>query len=127
MPDLVEDPAALSSLRPSVRSELPFGGPDWVTELDLEIGLRERPSRKPQGPSEHSEDLRRSDGPTFHGMFSRGPCPGSVEKTRAGFLSTRSTLDGESSIDQGLIGMGFVSVVILEACAPGRVRFRGET
>jgi hypothetical protein len=52
---------------------------------------------------------------------------GSVETTRAGFLSTRSTLDGESSIDQGPIGMGFVSVVILEAVAPGRVRFRGET
>jgi hypothetical protein len=112
MPDLVEDPAALSSLRPSVRSELPFGGPDWVTELDLEIGLRERPSRKPQGPSEHSEDLRRSDSPVFRGMLSRGPCPRSVDRTRAGFPTSRSTLDGGSSIDHDPIGMGFVSVVI---------------
>jgi hypothetical protein len=112
MPDLMGDPAALSALRPIVRFGLPFGGPDCVKEFDLAIGLRERPGRKPQGPSEHSEDLRRSDGSVFHWMRSRGPCPRSVEKTRAGFLTARSTLDGESPIDHGPIGTGFVSVVI---------------
>jgi hypothetical protein len=117
MPDSMVSIAASAARRlsapGSVRSRVRAPGePDRVKELDLEIGLRASLGRKPRGPSEHSEDLRRSDGPVFHGMLGRGPCPRSVEKTRAGFLTTRSTPDGGSSIDHRPIGTGFVSVVI---------------
>jgi hypothetical protein len=64
-------------------------GPDDQFQTDYStierVGQqRERPIRKPQGPSEHSEDLRRSDGPFSMGCSVAAPVPGVLRRLARG-------------------------------------------